>query len=127
QASWQPPNVGTVSQYSVYRTTGESVAAGSATVLVATVPASDPRTVVDLTEHPEGQRFTYFVIATFTDATTSGPSNYVTITGVNDAPKAQADAAAVDEDGSVLIPVVADDIKSDDSANVGDLRVAQPR
>ena len=97
RTGWKPPNVGTVSQYLVYRfRTNDPL---QAKTLVGSVPATlgtSDYTLVDLQELPNAQ-FTYFVVAEFNDGpprTVSGPSNFVTILAVNDAPVAVNDPNA---------------------------------
>jgi hypothetical protein len=82
---WKAPNLGTVSLYTVYRVRGTGVAPGSDVVTVGTTTALN---LVDPEELPNGQPFTYWVRATFTDDTQSGPAVPATITAVNEAPLA---------------------------------------
>jgi hypothetical protein len=86
---WKTPNIGPVSLYTVYRVRGTVVDAGSAVVTVGT---TSTLSLVDPEELPNGQAFTYWVKATFPDSTVSGPSNFATITAVNDAPVAINDS-----------------------------------
>ena len=90
---WTPPDIGVVTQYKGYR----QDAAGSPAVLVGTVPAvlgQVEYVLVDTQELPNGP-FTYYVIAEF-GAVTSGPSNSVTITAVNDRPVATGESYSTD-------------------------------
>jgi hypothetical protein len=59
--------------------------------------------LVDTEELPHGVMFNYFVTATFDDGTVSGPSNFATITAVNDAPMANADSYTVNQGGSLAV------------------------
>lgn len=98
RTAWTPPNVGTVSRYVVFRFRTDDP--GQVRTEVGSVPASigvADYTLVDLQELPNAS-FTYFVVAEFDDGpprTVSGPSNFVTILAVNDAPAAVNDPNAV--------------------------------
>jgi VCBS repeat-containing protein len=60
---------------------------------------------VDTTELPNGVDFLYFVVAQFTDGTSSGASNTKVITAVNDAPVVvSASTYTVGQGGSLTIP-----------------------
>ena len=62
--------------------------------------------LIDNEELPNGVKFTYFVAAEFDDGpprTLSGPSNFATITAVNDPPAANADAFSTTEDTPLTI------------------------
>lgn len=91
--TWKAPNVGTVSTYSVYRVQGSSVSVSSVPVAVTgtVVSAGGQFSMIDPTELPQGVSFTYFVMANFSGGTKSSPSNFSTITAVNDAPTGTAD------------------------------------
>ena len=91
--TWKEPDVGTAASYSVYRVQGSNVTPLSTTTKVnnADVPGGQ-LSVVDQTELPNGVPFTYFVIVHFTDGANSVPSNFSTVTAVNDASVAVADS-----------------------------------
>jgi len=97
RTAWRPPNVGTVARYHVYRVRADDPA--QAKTLAGTVTASAgvaDYTLVDPQELPNA-RFTYLVVAEFNDGpprTISGPSNFVTVLAVNDAPAAVNDPNA---------------------------------
>jgi hypothetical protein len=98
---WNKPNgapVGGASGYHVYRVRG--------TIGAGTLPAEVTGTVtslgngqfefIDRTELPDNQVFTYYVTADFaatshTPATTSGPSDFVSVTAINSSPVANID------------------------------------
>ena len=108
---WTPPTVGSVAQYTLYRVTGESVTPAGALQVGPAVPSQTgvvAYTATDAEELPNGL-FTYFGVAEFADAdhTQSGPSNFVTILAVNDAPIAVADAYSTNQGTPLVVPAAA--------------------
>jgi hypothetical protein len=88
QLSWQPPNLGGVFKYLIYRVDGATVTASSEIkqvgVVVATAPGQAPALTKIDNRAKRGVLYTYFVIAEYDDGpprTQSGPSNFVTIMG----------------------------------------------
>ena len=107
--TWRAPNVGSATQYLVYRVQGTSVNAGNASSLtvVATVPPAPgviAYAAIDTQELPNGVNYTYFVRARFADGNLSAASNFVTITAVNDAPVANADSYNVRTGNTLSVP-----------------------
>ena len=104
--TWTAPNLGTAVRYRLVRATGPTVTGASELVEVgmptpAEAGCSAPGqvcTFVDEEALPDGRQFTYFAKADFSDGTTSGASNFATITARNDAPVALADARSTGED-----------------------------
>jgi hypothetical protein len=123
ELEWKAPNVGAVSEYSVYRVTGATVTPENAAEKVPVGIPSASTSRVDNEELPDGVSFTYFVVATFTDGTVSDPSNFATIEAVNDPPEAIDDLAETNQDTPVDVVVVANDTDPDTALN-GSLRVA---
>ncbi|HEY7290006.1 MAG TPA: Ig-like domain-containing protein [Vicinamibacterales bacterium] len=127
---WTPPNVGTVLQYAVYRSRTDD--ATQTRTLAGQVPASlgtASYSFVDPTELPNAN-FTYFAVAQFTDAdnTVSGPSNFVTILAVNDAPVANNDSYSTNAGAPLAVAasgVLANDA-DDDSPTLTATLVAGP-
>jgi hypothetical protein len=115
---WKAPNVGHAFKYRVYRARGASVTTGTPLVLVAEVNAPTT-TAVDHEELPDGIQFTYFVTVEFDDETphpVSGPSNFVTITAVNEAPVAFGDSYQTGLSKTLTVPapgVLANDTDAD--------------
>ena len=101
-----------VELYHVYRVTGGTVTPASEPVEVGTTTGTS---FVDNEELPDGQQFTYFVHADFSDTTTSAPSDFATITARNDAPAAIADARSTNEDTPLtgILPVLFNDSDPD--------------
>jgi hypothetical protein len=102
---WEPPTIGRVSRYRVYRVTGGSLTLNSPVLLIAEVPSAT-RTLVDEEELPDGVLFTYFVTAVFDDETphpVSGPSNTATIRAVNVAPVAATDTYATSQNTALVV------------------------
>jgi hypothetical protein len=92
QLRWKAPTVGQAFAYHVYRVTGNLITLSSTSVLVGTTSST---TFVDPEELPNGVQFTYFVRAEFDDETphtVSGPSNFATVTAVNEPPLAVNDS-----------------------------------
>ena len=122
---WKPPNVGSVVQYLVYRFRTDDP--GQIKTLVgqrAAVLGAVDYFLIDTEELPNDDRFTYYVVAQFVDddanpltpVPESGPSNFATVTAVNDPPVANDKIVpAINEDsGATPITLVATD---DDSAS----------
>jgi VCBS repeat-containing protein len=100
---WTSPTVGAVQQYEVWRVIGsdltpEAVAAATPVGVEPAVLGQDAYTLVDPTSLTNGQTYTYFSRATYSDGTLSDPSNVVTVVGVNDPPAAEDDAYVTGED-----------------------------
>src|SRR5262249_26115149 len=94
--SWHSPNVGSVSQYLVYRVQGPSANAGSAASLTLLASVSGSTfSAIDTEELPNGVKYTYFVRAKFANGNLSNASNFSTITAVNDAPIANVDSYSI--------------------------------
>jgi hypothetical protein len=92
QLRWKKPTVGQPIAYHVYRVTGNLVTPASTSVLVGTT--SDTM-LVDTEELPDGVQFTYYAKAEFGNVIphpVSGPSNFATVTAVNEAPLAADDS-----------------------------------
>jgi hypothetical protein len=115
--TWKTPNVGTVSTYSVYRVLGTTVTPQSTKVLVGGAPVSGTTlSIVDNEELPHGVQYTYYIVASFTDAAVSGPSNSSTITAENDAPIANPDSYVVKQNTLLTVAprgVLANDTDTD--------------
>jgi hypothetical protein len=90
QLNWTAPNVGSVTQYEVWRATGTTISPSNKPVKVCdapgfpacpgTPPAALATNFKDLTVK-NNTTYTYLVVAVFGgDGTKSGPSNFVTIT-----------------------------------------------
>ena len=73
--NWQPPHVGSVTQYMVYRATGTIPPANPVYINTVAPPAT---TFTDWTVK-NNTTYSYLVTATFEAATKSGPSNIVEI------------------------------------------------
>jgi hypothetical protein len=98
KVAWNPPNVGVVAQYRIYRALGDGVNASSAVELVCGVPGNNDcptgssTTFVDKEELPYNQWFTYFVRAVFDKCDPvdqkceSAASNFVKVFTENTAP-----------------------------------------
>jgi len=111
KTSWNTPNVGTVAQYAVYRVQGNVLPPPSgwgSPIGLVPVPAGSTTpswSYVDTTELPNGIDFLYFVVAQFTDGTSSGASNTKVINAVNDAPAvAPSFTHNVGQGGSLTVP-----------------------
>ncbi|MEQ1760247.1 MAG: Ig-like domain-containing protein, partial [Vicinamibacterales bacterium] len=112
--AWKVPNFGSVSQYSVFRVLGSTVAPSSVKVLVGGAPVpSSVTTIVDNEELPNGVQFTYFVTATFTDGGASGASNFATVAAVDAAPVAVADTFSTPAVTPLTANVLANDTDVD--------------
>lgn len=136
---WAAPNVGSVASYSVYRVAGPVVTPADIVAgnLIGGAPVPAPTTgLVDPEELPNGVVFTYVVIATFTDASRSGWSSaktdpagqsLATITAVNVAPTAVADAFSTNEDTSLTAAsVLVNDLDDNDHARLTAQLVSGP-
>jgi len=93
--------------YTLYRVPGAELLPG-----LDWEPVGDPvgavdgetlYTLIDPSDLANGEQYTYFAVATYTDGTRSDPSNLVTITAVNDPPSAENDAYATDEDTPLAV------------------------
>jgi VCBS repeat-containing protein len=120
---WTPPTVGAVQQYEVWRALGGELTpeAVAGATLVGFEPAALGQlaySLIDPTSLANGQTYTYFVRATYSDGTLSDPSNVVTITGVNDPPVAENDAYVTDED-TPLVQAAAGVLANDTDADGG--------
>jgi hypothetical protein len=94
--SWEPPHLGKVAHYKVYRLYGALNASSAAAVALVGTTDANTFSIVDSTELPDGsiangKIVLYYVIAEFDDGVLSPVSNYVTIRPVNDAPTASND------------------------------------
>jgi hypothetical protein len=116
---WEPPGTVTVDHYVVYRVRGET--AGPGDQGEATDVPGDETFLLDTTELPDDEKFTYIVEAVLADGTVTPRSNTRTITAVNNEPVANAQAVEVWEDWlSYTITLTGDDVDSADLAfNVG--------
>jgi VCBS repeat-containing protein len=100
---WIPPTVGAVNVYEVLRALGPDLTpeAIDGAVSVGQEDATlgqEAYSLVDQTPLLNGQSYTYFARAVYTDGTLSDPSNVVTVFAVNDPPAAAGDDYATDED-----------------------------
>jgi hypothetical protein len=77
--TWQPPHVGAVNYYNVYRVTGTSVTPATIGTLVTVASPTAPTTTAVDTTVKNNNTYTYFVAARFFDGTQSGISNLVTV------------------------------------------------
>jgi hypothetical protein len=95
--TWKEPDVGTAATYSVYRVQGSTVTPQSTKTLVGGADvAGNLLSVIDPTELPKNVAFTYYVIVNFTDVgVKSVPSNFSTVTALNDTPTPVADGFTV--------------------------------
>ncbi len=130
RVQWKATTVGHVFVYRVYRIYGDVVTPqtlAGAVQVGADVPGTQ-LTTIDTEELPDGQKFTYFVKAIFDDDTSnnvSGPSNYATVTAINDAPVALPDTYSLMEGTpklTVTTPGVLANDTDDDTANRSLLR-----
>jgi hypothetical protein len=90
---WMAPNVGTVTQYHVYRVEGSVVSSVSTTTeigAIAPAPGQAGYSLVDAQELSTGT-YTYFATADFTGGARSGPSGFARVTAANDPPVAAGD------------------------------------
>ena len=120
---WLQPNVGAVDEFTVWRMeAGSNLAVSVGTVTGATFALIDPE------ELPDDVEFAYFVVATFDEldesgnALGSGPSNFASITAVNDPPLASNDPdsepAYVTFIGAPLIVAAAEGVLANDTLSV---------
>jgi hypothetical protein len=112
---WKAPNVGSVTQFRVFRMDGDAITAASEPVelgAVSFVKGQVDYAYIDTTELAAGD-YTYFVVADFEDDATSGPSNLAVVTAVNDAPVAVDDSYSTDE--GVTLDVAAPGVLENDS------------
>ena len=134
--TWQPPTVGSVFQYTVYRVkTGDPI---TSRVLVGQTPSvlgASSYSLVDTQELPNAL-FSYLVVAEFNDGpphTLSGPSNVVTILAINDPPVAVNDSYTTNQNTALTVTtpgtlgngVLANDTDTD-SPHLTAARVAGP-
>jgi hypothetical protein len=99
---WQPPTVGSVFTYHIERKRG---APGSNFPWVP-IATSATATYIDMEQLPNGIQFSYRVIAEFDDVTPhtfSAPSQPATITAINEAPMAVADAYQVNKNATLNV------------------------
>jgi WD40 repeat protein len=99
-------------RYTVYRITGRTITPASELVRVGETEGTIT-TLIDPEELPNGVPFIYFVKATFTEDTVSGPSNFVTIMALDDPPVGNADAFTTTEDAAVAGNVLRNDTDID--------------
>jgi hypothetical protein len=125
--TWNGPNGGTVSSYTVLRTTGSTFSLLNYKTLSGTVRSfTDPNPPFkttyyfdDVEELPDAVPFTYAVFATFTDGEGgNGPiSNTDKVVARNDAPAVVADSyPPIPQDGVLVVPaagVLANDTDTD--------------
>lgn len=101
---WSTAHVGGVATYTVYRVTGAVLLPGQPWAVVARTPVVSGQqsyAALDATNLVDGQPYTYFAVATYTDGVQSDPSNLVTITGRNDAPVlSKLEDLTIDQDSS---------------------------
>ncbi len=130
---WKPPNVGSVVQYLAYRFRTDDPAQTKTLVgQRAAVLGAVDYFLIDSEELPN-ERFSYYVVAQFVDddgnpltpSPESGPSNFATVTAVNDPPVANDKIVPpINEDSSATaITLVATD---DDSASIAYSIVTSP-
>jgi hypothetical protein len=105
---WTSPNVGGVDRYDAWRVLGPELtpAAMAAAVLVGQLSAVSGQVdyfLIDQTPLVDGQEYTYFSRAIYTDGTISDPSNIVTILAVNDPPVAAPDSYSTNEDTTLNV------------------------
>jgi hypothetical protein len=118
--TWNAPNVGTVSEFRIYRALGATIAAASAVMQVCDAdpltafpvcPSGSSTSFVDTEELPYNQSFTYFVRAVFNNCNAaievcqSGPSNLATI-----AVTENAAPVAVNDGGTAFTTTVSTDL-----------------
>ncbi len=85
ELAWKAPNVGSVTQYLVFRVEGATITPASSPVAVGTVSAGPGLVDYEFTDNTDlaSGDYTYWVVAEFADGATSGPSNFVTVTVVS--------------------------------------------
>ncbi|MGE5198339.1 MAG: Ig-like domain-containing protein, partial [Rhodospirillaceae bacterium] len=127
---WKAPNVGGVLRYEVYRVAGGTLLPGTPWTAVGAadaVPGQVTYALVDHTQLTNGALYTYFAVAVYADGVQSDPSNFVTITAVNEPPAAGADVYATAEDTPLSVPapgVLANDGDPDSPAALTAVLVA---
>jgi hypothetical protein len=96
---WQPPALGDVATYRIYRAAGASVTTDPVNEISISPIAGSMTSVVDTDELPNGD-FTYVVVAVLDDGegTVTPESNQRTVTAVNDKPVANSQIVTVWED-----------------------------
>jgi hypothetical protein len=120
QIEFQSPNVGGVAGYTVYRVPGPELLPGQTWTPIASVTqvVGQPHyAVVDSTPLVDGEDYTYFAVANYSDGVTSDPSRFATITAFNDPARAGDDSYSVDEDNQLVVAapgVLANDGDDDD-------------
>jgi hypothetical protein len=117
--TWTPATGGVVS-YTAFRAPGAAIPDESLwTAVGPPVPAgANPLQQIDTASLVNGATYTYFVLATYSDGTTSAPSNPVTVVAVNDPFVAGNDNYATAEDTLLSVPangVLANDNDPDDA------------
>lgn len=131
---WTTPTVGAISHYQVLRVLGseltpKSVAAATVVGELTAVLGQVDYSLIDTSVLINGQAYTYFARAVYTDGTLSDPSNIVTIVAVNDPPVAVDDSYSVDQDTTLSQPapgVLANDTDADGSATPQAVLVTGP-
>ena len=88
--TWKTPTVGGATSYIAYRVTGAELVPGQVWTQVGSgvdaVAGQVDYSLLDRTLLQNGQPYTYFTIAFYSEGTQSDPSNLVTILAINDAP-----------------------------------------
>ncbi len=131
---WTSPTVGAIAQYEVLRVAGaeltpESMALAVVVGHLAAIPGQVDYALIDQSALANGQSYTYFARATYTDGTLSDPSNIVTIVAVNDPPVAVDDSYSTDEDTALDVPapgVLANDTDEDGGSTMEAVLVSGP-
>ena len=121
--TWTAATGGVVS-YTAYRASGSGIPDESLwTAVGPPVPAATtPLQQIDATSLVNGATYTYFVLATYADGTTSAPSNPVTITAVNDPLVAGDDGYTTAEDTTLVVTapgLLGNDTDADDPSPTG--------
>ncbi|MGD9902030.1 MAG: Ig-like domain-containing protein [Vicinamibacterales bacterium] len=125
--SWTAAAGGVVS-YTAYRAPGAGIPDQSLwTAVGPPVPATaNPLQQIDGASLVNGATYSYFVLATYADGTTSAPSNFVPIIAVNDPLVAGDDVYGTDEDTPLVVAapgVLGNDTDADDPPPTGVLPV----
>ncbi|HXD75908.1 MAG TPA: MBG domain-containing protein, partial [Vicinamibacterales bacterium] len=110
--TWQRPNAGKPIAYVVFRSKGNSVTPASPPVVIAGQFSGN--TFIDTEELPTNTQFTYFVKAVFDATHQSNPSNFRTITAIDDAPSTRSASLQLNEDTPQNIDVLSN-VSDDDS------------
>ena len=129
---WTAPNVGGVLNYEVYRVAGDALVPGTpwtSVGQVAGVPGQVAYSLVDSSQLSNGALYTYFAVAKYADGIQSDPSNFVTITAVNDPVAAAGDGYTTAEDtplNQAAPGVLANDGDPDTSSTLTAVLVSPP-